>query len=286
MGRAERARGADVRLRRRDEALLTALARFRAARTSDLVLLGFPRTRRDTATARLRRLFDSGYLDVHVGDLAKENVYSLGTAGRRVVENLGTTPASPPSGALDHHLAIVRAWVQLAAAARVVPGFALERVEPDWELRRRLGHAPAAISPDAFIQSRMPSGDGGVSVQFALEVDRRTERGAHLREKVRAYERSRIAGRSVAGWTDFGLAVALENAGPRRTDAVRSLIESGWGGWSILWRLEDGVESALREVAAALGAPLTNSLYSKGRVGDGSRYVGSEADREGRGSSR
>ena len=62
--RAQRRKGTEVCLTERDHDLLQALARFRAARTSDLIRLCFGNVRKDTAAARLRRLFDSGYLAV------------------------------------------------------------------------------------------------------------------------------------------------------------------------------------------------------------------------------
>jgi hypothetical protein len=60
--RHRRRRGVAVVLTERDEEVLNALARFRLARTSDLMAYAFAGVRRDTAAVRLRRLFDARYL--------------------------------------------------------------------------------------------------------------------------------------------------------------------------------------------------------------------------------
>ncbi len=115
--RDRRRSGVRVRLSERDQVVLDALARFRLARTSDLVCFAFPNTRRDTVACRLRRLFDAGFLDVRSGDRSEENRYVLGPAGRAWVQAHGGQPLRAPRGGVAHHLSIVRAWVDLAIVA-------------------------------------------------------------------------------------------------------------------------------------------------------------------------
>ena len=156
--RVERRRGVHVVLGQRDEALLRGLARFRIARTGDLLALFFARVRRDTAMARLRRLLDGGYLAVKVSGLTDENIYSLGPAGQAWADHHGLPHDPPPQGIPEHHLAVVRVWTRLAAALHGHSRIRLLSFAADWELRRHLaGTAPFAVA-DARVQIQRLSG--------------------------------------------------------------------------------------------------------------------------------
>ncbi len=122
--RQRRRRGVSVRLQPRDVEMLTALARLRIARTAEIAALCFPGVRKDTVAARLRVLFDAGYLEVTAADRTSPNVYSLGPRGRDLVREAGEQVLPVPRGGLAHHLGIVQTWVGLAAAR--AEGLALE----------------------------------------------------------------------------------------------------------------------------------------------------------------
>jgi hypothetical protein len=240
-------------LSQRDEALLRALARFRLARTGDLTDLFFPGVRRDTAAARLRRLFDAGYLSVHFRDRAEENIYTLGPKGRRWFEAQGVSLGRIPRGSPAHHLAIVRAWVALAVAVHGRNRVRIEHVVPDWEIREKIGGRSASIIPDALVQLNVaPPGCEPVHLRFALEVDLGTEPLSILGRKVAAYETLRMS-EGLFGWQDFGLVLRLVGAARVRQGNVERLLDARWGSWSVLWTdgeeldriLEDIVRSAL-----------------------------------------
>ncbi len=260
-------RKADVRvcLTARDAVLLRALARFRLARTSDLAVLCFPGVRRDTVAARLRRLFDAGYLDTRVSQRTEENLYVLGPEGRTWLRRAGETPRRAPNGGVDHHLAIVRTWVDIAAAVHRTPGASLNVVRPDWEIHEALGGARLPLLPDALLELGVDAGGQRIDVRVALELDRGTERGTHLPRKLRLYESVRASGTGLLGWQEFGLALVLEGAGKKRRATVEDMLQRTWGGWSVLWSLNDGPEQPLRELLAAVRAPLTESPSREGR---------------------
>src|SRR5262245_14878816 len=101
----DRRRGSKrVVLMERDDVLMPALGRFRIARTSDLVTIAFDGIRRDTAAARLRRLYDAGFLEVVQAERTSENIYALGPLGRRRLTDRGLPTGHAPSGGHQHHL--------------------------------------------------------------------------------------------------------------------------------------------------------------------------------------
>lgn len=167
--RTERHRVA-VRLTDRDRLVLEALGRFRIARTTDLVLTGFRDVHPMTASMRLRRLYDAGFLDVHAGHIGTENVYRLGpNADAWRVGRI-------PRGNLEHHLGVVRAWTTLAAGSPA-RGLEVELARPDWELRGEV--AGAELVPDLFMVL------GGVGL--AVELDCGTEPLSVIARKLDLY---------------------------------------------------------------------------------------------------
>jgi len=244
-----------VQLSTRDELVLRALSRFRIARTGDLATLAFAGVRRETVNRRLRRLFDGGFLETHVGDRSEENVYSLGPAGKSWLANHGVAVGPRPRGSDAHHLAIVRAWVELAAAVHAVSNLELALVRPDWEIRERVPEA--LLVPDAVVELRLAAADAApVCIRFALEVDCGTERPATLAAKLERYATLLGESEGLFGWRDFGLLVRLDAGGRRREANVGALLESTWPGWSVLWTDED----ALRVVRSAVQAACVPAL--------------------------
>jgi hypothetical protein len=245
-----------VRLTPRDEVLLRALARFRVARTSDLVRFAFRDVRRDTAAARLRRLYDGGWLDVRFHDRANENLYSLGPEGRRWLKTNGGNIGRLPREPLAHHLAIVRTWVDLAIAFHDLPDLRLAAVRPDWELRE--GRDGLGIVPDLLVRVR--SGEGfPEETTLAVEVDLGTETLGVLRRKIVNYQSNPLS--------DLVLAVAFCNCPPARLASVRKLLREEWTGPWVSWSEDTGPRGAVEQVLGLVQRPLTDSPSPKGRAG-------------------
>lgn len=256
--RATRRRGVSVQLSTRDELVLRGLSRFRIARTGDLATLAFGGVRRETVNRRLRRLFDAGFLETHVGDRSEENVYSLGPAGKLWLADRGLAVGARPRGSDAHHLAIVRAWVELAAAVHAARSLQLTLVRPDWEIRERVPEA--VLVPDALVELRLAAAPGPpVSIRFALEVDCGSERNAALRNKLERYASLLGAPGGLFGWHEFGLLVRLAAGGRRREVNVGALLESTWPGWSVLWTDEPAFHVVQSVVQVACVPALTAS---------------------------
>lgn len=264
--RGRRNRDIRVKLTERDALLLEAVNRFRLARTRDLLAVAFAAVHPMTASVRIRRLFDTGYLDVRCGDRTEENIYSLGPLGRRWAEGDGVQVGRVPRGGAAHHLAIVRAWSSLAEMVQRRPGASVELTRPDWELREEFGEAGLPVVPDLFTVLAVGSATGPRTAALAIEVDLGTETLGVLDQKLVAYDL--MAGRQhgLFGHRDFGLGIALAN--PGREAAVRRLIDRRWGGWWLLWTDADGPGAAITGVldvlAGATRPPVTNPRSGNG----------------------
>jgi DNA-binding PadR family transcriptional regulator len=266
--RERRRRGVVVRLTERDELLLEAVQRFRLARTGDLVTAAFPGVHPMTASVRLRRLFDAGYLDVRCGDRSEENVYSLGPLGRRWVLERALPVGRIPRGGTAHHLAIVRAWSSVADTLQRQASTALELARADWELREEFGQHGLAVVPDLFLVLRVAfAGERERVVAVTVEVDLGTEALGVLRRKFETYDELADGGRGLFGHREFAVAVALDN--PGRGDAVKRLLDRAWHGRQLIWVLDGGPGPALEQFIADLRSdiepPVTDSRYRNGR---------------------
>ncbi len=263
--RTRRQAGVLVELTARDEALLRALARFRIASTSDLVLLFFDGIRRDTAAQRLRRLFDAGYLEVRMNERSEENLYSLGPEGRQWLRGRDLVVEAIPRGGLTHHLAIVRVWAGLASAVHQLESCRLEVFKPDWEIRRELRGQVGLVVPDALLQLSVQTDDHlGGFVRLAVEVDRRTERPPEVERKVRAYELQRMSAHGFWGWQDVGLLLVLEGSGSARRRSLAEIVRREWGSWLVIWDEGESPGPVLRRVLESGTAPLQGSPYGNG----------------------
>jgi hypothetical protein len=248
--RDERRPGVRVVLGSRDEALLRGLGRFRVATTDQLVRLFFRGIRKDTAAVRLRRLFDAGFLSVVSSPLNAENLYGLGPGGRRWLEDRGVACGHVPQGSLVHHLGIVDAWVRLAVALHGNTAARLVRFAPDWERRSELADTAALVVPDATIVLTLEVGQAHRKVHLFLEVDLGTERRGVLVRKLDAYGSERQV-------DDAGLAVILANAGERRIEAVRRLVNEHWLSWSLVCSTEEWPRALLEILPERSEVPFT-----------------------------
>lgn len=233
--RDKRRAGVRVTLTARDEALLRALGRFRIARSSDVGRLFFEGRNRDVQAARLRKLFDGHFVEVHAPERAAENIYSLGREGKAWLRARGIEARSIPRPPWGHHLGIVGFWARAATAVRRVAGLRLSRFIPDWECRERGATAGLGFEPDALVELTLGGGDSSAGVRLVVELDRATESLETLRRKVRAISDARAVGGSVLTWTDFELCVVLDAEGARREEAVRSLVAVEWVGEARVW---------------------------------------------------
>jgi hypothetical protein len=215
-----------------------------------LIAVAFAELHPMTASVRIRRLFDAGYLDVRCGDRTQENIYTLGSLGQRWIEANGMQVGRVPRGAATHHLAIVRAWSALAEAVQRRPGASLELARPDWELREEFGEAGLVVVPDLFAELGAANGTGPRTVALAVEVDLGTETLRVLDQKLLAYDTLAGSQHGLFGHRDFGLAVVLAN--PGREAALRRLIDRRWGGWWLIWTDADGPGDAVAGVLDVL----------------------------------
>jgi hypothetical protein len=201
----------------RDRSVLRLVARFRAVETVPLLSLAFPGIRPDTATARLRRLFDGGYLDVRVGDLARPNIYALGPLGRSWAKSEGIDVRPVPRGDLTHHLGIVRVWAELALWAHQTPHIELLRVQADWELR---ADEPSSLGliPDLLAHFEYEDRE----VCLAVEVDSGCEPLDMLEGKLSRYREAWTAGGDDSG--DQLVALVVLQGSPRRRQRLSDLL--------------------------------------------------------------
>ncbi|NOT33993.1 MAG: hypothetical protein HOP12_07475 [Candidatus Eisenbacteria bacterium] len=270
--RDRRRGGGKVRLTVRDAALLRALGRFRIARSSDLGRLFFPGQHRDVLAARLRALFDAGFVQAHVLDRAAENIYSLGPAGIAWTRTAGATARAVPRQPWPHHLGIVRLWTSIASALHLLPDVRLTRCVPDWEVR-----AGAAVGlgvvPDALIELACESDGQERRVCLAVELDRGTESLEVLRRKVRLLDEARVARPSFLDWTSFDLVLVLDEAGRSREGKVRDLLAKEWGGPSRIWTPASVLADEIRSLVESSVPPVTDSRHCNGSHDDASRVV-------------
>ncbi|MBK8231987.1 MAG: replication-relaxation family protein [Candidatus Eisenbacteria bacterium] len=232
--RDKRRSSAQVRLGDRDAALLRALNRFRIARTSDLAEFAFAGVRPDTAARRLRRLFDGGWVDVRAGDRAEQNLYQIGPNGKRWLISQGEVSGRSPRGGIAHHLAIVRAWLDLAVVTHELPGVALNLFRPDWEIRERVAAGHETVVPDGLAMLQVGSAADALILRTAVEVDLGTEPLSVLRRKLCGYTAAEGAG-GVFGWKNLGIATYLPGVSVRRRDSIERLLGQAWPGWYLVW---------------------------------------------------
>jgi hypothetical protein len=241
-----RRKGVTVQLTGRDETVLHALARFRLARTSDLVRYAFAGVRQDTTAVRLRRLFDSRHLAVLPPERGAENVYRLGPAGKQHLAGLGVEVGRVPRGGLEHHLAIVQTWVAVSALEDIE----LERCLPDWELREQFSVGELHVVPDLFMLARV----GDDTYPIAIEVDFGTESQAILHRKLEVYRSLWGRAPGLFGWERFGIAVV--SYAPSRRAAVNSALKKAWVVPHVLWVAPEDPSSALHKLFEELRTPL------------------------------
>lgn len=253
-------RSVRIKLTERDTQILKVLARFRLAPTSALVAVAFPRASRQAAQHRLRALFDAGFVDVRVGNMAGSNIYALTTRGRTLLVDRGVRVGRTPQGVPPHHLDVVRAWVGIAQATREL-GWKLQFM-PEWETRRTVR---SPVVPDGLAEFTIPCPGGEPHrLQLALEVDRSTESPQTFRTKLGRYG---LLGSGADA--DLVLGLALHGASEKRVAALTRLLKETWPGHAALWTDRDGPHAALEELGQAVAANCCSGCNEHERGSDG-----------------
>lgn len=266
--RTERRNGVRIILTPRDHALVAAVGRFRLVRTSDLKQLFFPGRHRDVCATRLRKLFDSGWLDIRIGELAAENAYGLGPMGRRWLAERGERVWAVPRGDVRHHLAIVHVWALLAVAIHASAGLRMVRFTPDWQLRSESRGVDSAAVADALIEIHSHPAQGETrATNIILEVDRGTEWLPVLRSKLAAHVRALAFTAGIEGVPSPLLAVVLQQASALRVEAVRRLITTVWPDSAVVWTGDDAMLAWLAALATPVPTPAADPRRGNGSGG-------------------
>jgi hypothetical protein len=247
--------GARIELTARDGAIVRGLARFGAARSVDLVRLFFSGIRHDTALARLRRLYDAGWVEARSTDRAQPNLYTLGKLGRTWIRSQGLEAARVPRGDLTHHLLIVRFWTGIAALCHTRADLRLLKFVPDWDARRGQPGRLLTVVPDARVEIARAGVD---RLHFALEVDRGGERAREWRRKLERYASSPLFGEVPVGL--LVLSTGLE----RRRATLEQIIAAIWSGWVVVADANEDPAQLFERLLEYTTTPRTPSPCGKG----------------------
>jgi hypothetical protein len=263
--RTSRTRGVSVVLGTRDHGLLRAVGRFRLATSADLHRLFFAGRHRDVVAARLRKLYDAGFLETHMLDRAAPNIYSLGPVAKAWLRAQGGTVHGLPRPPWQHHLGVISLWSRVAAATHQLGCVRLARFVPEFEVREQGVGVGSGVVPDALLELGVVRDGRSETVRMLVELDRGNEALTVVRQKLRALAVVRAEGSLLPEWTTFDLVVALDEAGARREAKVRALVAEEWSGpWHVWMDSTDLVAELGR-----LGGP-SEATVRGSRLGNGS----------------
>lgn len=286
------ARG-QVRLRKRDLAIIQMLDRVRLAKRSHIQeALGFSSPR--SAQQALKRLSKEPAavtpwlqpLGRQVGGSepgqrggfgSTEQVYTLASAGialaRAMAPNSGRSskPWSLPAAFIEHALMTTAVYVELAKleAVGVLKIRAFETEPACW----RPMPSGAKLKPDGFVQVafELPRADGSrrrTRATYFLEADRDTERQPELRRKLRAYVRYVQSREWATGQDQLTVPprVLILVPGPERVAELERLIAELPEGTRRLFEVALQGEAGIRLTAAGAGeAPPTDAAVAPTR---------------------
>ena len=238
---------AGLTLTARDEALLTALFLNRVMTRGQIQALFFSSVPR--CNARLRQLFDWGYLSrayLPTAPFGSQALYSAGRAALSVIgkalDRMGLSAEGadvtahcrrPALSLLEHALATGDVYLAVQKALAACPGVRLEHWLPErfccheFEIRRTDAAGGASrwrkqiFRPDAFL--RLVCSEDARNC--FLEVDRGHTSSRQFLGKIRTHGRFHQSGlfAEVFGWDDFQTLVVT--TGDRRADNLRALAE-------------------------------------------------------------
>src|SRR5262245_5005301 len=195
-----------LRLTERDLWILEASAKMRFATTSQLAALFFEGSRW-SANKRLRKLLDSGLLNVWVRSLTEENIYSITKRGLAAIEDENFTLSYETKTLrgldenLNHLLAINDIRTSLVMTLPKAGG-EIAWWRSDWELR---SHGRERIIPDGLF---LIEWQGLKEQPYALEVDNNTRSSRNFMKKILTYASLQFRGKGLYGVTDPIILVA------------------------------------------------------------------------------
>lgn len=240
----------------RDEALLLDLCLHGVMSRTQIQALHFGSVPR--CNARLRQLFDAGYVRRHFLPLARwgsEAVYSVGRPALPLisaaleregiaVDDLILRPGrgDPAPQFLEHTLAITDFRLAVRRAVADAPDVELERwlAEPlcrhEYDLRPA-GGGPwrrEAFKPDGFLRLALRPGNGPpVYRPFFLEIDRGHVSSARFRGKLRGHQRYLESGLFTEVFGPGQFRTLVVTTGERRLANLRALVEGQ--GSALFW---------------------------------------------------
>ena len=267
-----------MRLTERDVQVILAVHDYRALRREQIEKLFFPS--RNTANARLQRLYHHGFLErrwlpVEFGRGTSQAIYLLAERGADVVagqlgSDRGATnwrEAHNEVGSLflEHTLMIndVRIAASLAAQQR---GYAIEKWLKEEALKGMKEYVSltteggarrkVAVIPDAYFMLSL----GDRRAHFFVEVDRGTEANKRWAQKVRAYVAYTESGRYSERYGTRSLRVLAVTMGGKRMANLKSTTQKAGGGtmfwFTTLQQIQAGdlLNEAVWEVAGQRGS--------------------------------
>jgi hypothetical protein len=252
-----------IQLTGTDQAALKAIAEYGPISSEQVRQLVWPKDSQKThAESRLRRLFDSGYIDrlaFDDGPGPARALYVLGPLGRRTDgELLGISQKAIPRPAklraykplfLNHHLATVQVVVNLRLAAERLAG-SLVHYTSDRDLRRgrAVGTEPLPLVPDALVILSIAN----QTQSFFIELDRVTKSLVSWRRRFREYWGFAKSKAYETTYQSPAILIVFDAPRPlaiRRTVALAQLIkaEAGERDPTLFWltTLTDAVPSSI-----------------------------------------
>jgi hypothetical protein len=228
----------EVRRQERDLWLLESIGKMRFLTTSQLARLGFEGSR-SAANKRLRKLLDERLVRVWMRSLAEENIYSLNTAGAKLLPKEEGKPSPwvvPRSleSNLEHLLTINEVRIAFALALGDLGEIRWWR--SDWELR---GATRGTVVPDALFG--ISWGSDAEKQCFALEVENRTRSPLAFLRKILRYRALLARGFGIADPHD--VVVLVVGRDERWLERYRLAVSNACPGFRIAF----GTLAAVRE---------------------------------------
>lgn len=221
----------------------------------------------DTCARRLRALRDLKLAIVHTPFGPNgENLYTLTPAGLHEIERLveavddldGLRVQRTLGRDLEHHRAVVDAYVHFAVATTRSTELTLVSVELDWELRGRAHGQASAVVPDLVVVLQGPRG----RIAVAVECDLGTMNPNRMAEKARTYRARRLAGVVLAGEANWLVLVLVPTKRRRDRVALRLMDEDlpeGFWFYGFGDEVNDGnILSAVWDTVVATGEETAN----------------------------
>lgn len=242
-----------MRLMSRDVEILKTVHAWRVLEQSQLATLFFNGSK-NAAQARLRKLFDNGYLarrfymppisPTFSGMANQKTLYVLDKAGAKLLRQATGEPLRASRkdkalqvGSLQHFIEIntVRAAVTLAVQKQ---GYTLQTWQDESTIKRetrnwdrvqipisskRMKHV--TVSPDAYFAIEVPRG----TAHFFLELDRGTEAAKQVQNKALAYMKYHATGMYERRYGTKALRILFVVPDDKRSELLKKSVEAVGG---------------------------------------------------------